>query len=149
MTTLQNDLLEIYNTLVVFNNETIKSQFPTPIEVYYEKDSRVLVLKQKGNTVRLRLPVYYCLGLEDIDENHSTYLTPEGYDSLMYNLQRLINSGELIKDRTCLSPENFGFDIYATDLKEMWKGPGLLGSIRFISGKSRLFKWWIKYKYKL
>lgn len=149
MTTLQNDILEIYNTLILFSDETVKSQFPIPIEVYYEKESRLLVFHQKGNTARLWLPVYYCLGLEDIDENHKTYLIPEDYDTLMFTLKKMINSGELIKDRTTLSPENYGFDIYATNLKELWKGPDIIGSIRFISGKGKLFNWWIKYKYKL
>lgn len=147
MTTLQNDLLEIYNTLVVFNNDTIKSQFPVPIKVWFEPESRLLVFKQKGNTARLWLPNYYCLGLNEIDEKHYTYLLPKDYDSLMYNLQSAINSGECIKERTCLSPEMFGFDIYATDIKDMSKGTKIISEVRFISGKGILFNWWVRYKY--
>lgn len=146
MTVLQNDLLEIYNSLVQFSDLIIKNDFPTPIKVYYEKDSRLLVFENKGVSVRLWNAVYYTLGLESLYE--PTYLLPEDYDSLMYNLQSLINSGELIKDRTCLSPENYGFSIYATNLKEQWKGPELKGNIKFVSGTSWLFKLIVKFKYK-
>ena len=151
MTTLQNDLLEIYNSLVIFNKETIKTQFPSPIKVWYEgKESNgLLAFQQKGNIVRLWLPKYYCLDLDELEGKHYSYLTPEGYDELMFNLQRAINSGELIKDRTCLSPENLGFDIYATDISQQWKGPDFIASMRFVSGKGFLYRWWIEHKYNL
>lgn len=147
MTTLQDDLLEIYNSLVEFNNGTIKSKFPTPIKVNFEKESNLLVFEQGGVSVRLRLPIYYCLGISDIK---NTYLLPKDYDYLMSTLQYLIiDSGELIKPRTCLSPENYGFDIYSVDMKEIWKGPNIIGKVRFISGNSWLFKLIVKFKYKL
>jgi hypothetical protein len=142
MTTLQNDLLEIYNSLVVFSDDTVKSNLPTPIKVWYEKDSRLLVMEQAGVSVRLRFPIYYCLGLEDLYK--PTYLLPEDYDYLMTTMQNLINSGELLKDRINISPEDYGFDVYSVNEKELWKGPGIIGSIRFISGLS----WWFKYRVK-
>jgi hypothetical protein len=148
MTTLQNDILEIYNSLVVFSDDTVKSHFPKPIKVWYEKDSRLLVFEQKGKSVRMGLPVYYCLDLEALD-NKPTYLLPEDYDYLMSNLLDLLNSGELIKDRTALSPENYGFDIYATNIRELWKGPDIIGRVRFVSGTSWLFKFIVRRKYKL
>ena len=86
-------------------------------------------------------------GLEDLEK--PTYLLPEDYDYLMSNLLDLLNSGELIKDRTALSPENYGFDIYATNIRELWKGPDIIGRVRFISGTSWLFKFIVKRKYKL
>lgn len=147
MTTLQNDILEIYNSLVVFSDNTVKTNFPTPILVRYEIESRLLVFEQLGNSVRIGLPVYYCLGLEDIKK--PTYLLPEDYDYLMYTLQSLISSGELIKPRTIISPENYGFSIYAVNLKELFKGPRMIGNIKFISGKSWIFKLFTKLKYKL
>lgn len=147
MTTLQNDILEIYNSLVDFSNSTVNTNFPIPIRVSYEKDSRLLVLEQKGKSVRIWLPVYYCLGLDSI--KGYTYLLPKDYDYLMSNLQYLIGSGELIKPRTCVSPENYGFDVYATESKELWKGPNIIGRVRFISGNSWIFKKFIEYKYKL
>lgn len=148
MTTLQNDLLEIYNSLVIFSDSTIKSGvFTIPIKVFYEKDNRLLVFEQKGKSVRLGLPTYYCLALEDLEK--PSYLLPEDYDYLMASLQSLIMSGDLIKERTCLSPENYGFDIYATNLKELYKGPDVIGRIRFISGNSWLFKLKVKLKYKI
>lgn len=144
---LQDDILEIYNNLVVFSKTTVTTKFPLPIEVHYEKESRLLVLEQKGISVRIGLPVYYCLDLEGIQKK--TYLLPEDYNYLMSTLQELINSGVLIRERTCLSPENYGFDIFSVDLKELWKGPGIVGKVRFISGKSWLFKKLVKRKYKL
>ena len=67
----------------------------------------------------------------------------------MSNLLSLLNSGELIKDRTALSPENYGFDIYAVNMRELQKGPDVIGRVRFISGTSWLFKFIVKRKYKL
>lgn len=147
MTTLQNDLLEIYNSLVVFSSTTITTKFPKPIIVWYEKNSRLLVFEQSGKSVRLGIPIYYCLDLEGIQEK--TYLLPKDYDYLMSTLQELINTGVLINNRTCLSPENYGFDIYGVNIKELWKGPDVLGRIRFVSGKSWLFKKITKRKFKL
>lgn len=147
MTTLQNDILEIYNALVIFNKETIESKFPTPIVVKFDPSSNALVFEQKGVTVRLVLPLYYSLAFEDLEK--PSYLLPEDYDYLMSTLQELIGSGVLIKDRVCVSPENYGFDIYCIDLKEFKKGPDLLGQVRFISGTSWLFKFKTKRKYKL
>lgn len=147
MTELQDDMLEIYNSLVLFSDETVKSNLPKPIKVYYEMSSRLLVFEQGGKSVRLYTPNYYCLDLEGLEKG--TYLLPEDYDYMMSTLLSLISSGDLIKPRICLSPENYGFDIYSVNLNELWKGPNIIGRVRFISGKSRLFKWRIKRKYKL
>ena len=145
MPILQDDLLEIYNSLVMFSDDIIKSKFPLPLRVRYEKESRLLVMETKGKSVRLYLPVYYCLDLEHIQKE--TYLLPEDYDYLMSTLQYLINSGELIRERTIISPENYGFDIYCTNMKELWKGPDIIGRVRFISGKSWFFKMKVRLKY--
>lgn len=147
MTDLQNDLLGIYNSLVLFSNTTITTKFPKPIEVWYEKDSRLMVFEQKGKSVRIPQLVYYCLDLEDIQKK--TYLLPGDYDYLMSTLKELINSGRLLEGRTCLSPENYGFDVYGVNLRELWKGPDILGKVRFISGNSWLFKKLVKHKFKL
>lgn len=147
MTTLQNDLIEIYNSLVLFSDDIIKTPNPTPIKVYYEKESRLLVMEHKGKSVRLWTPTYYCLGLEDLVK--PTYLLPEDYDFLMSELKRVIDSGLLLADRTILSPENYGFDIYATTGEELWKGPEIKAEIIFVSGHGWLFRWLVKRKYKL
>lgn len=147
MTELQDDLLEIYNSLVLFSDETVKSNLPKPIKVFYEMSSRLLVFEQGGKSVRLYTPNYYCLDLESLEKG--TYLLPEDYDYMMSTFLTLISSGDLLKSRVCLSPENYGFDIYLVNLNELWKGPDIIGRIRFISGKSRLFKWRVKRKYKL
>jgi hypothetical protein len=149
MVTLQNDLLEIYNNLVEFSKTTVLTDRPIPITVKYEKDGvgSPLLLEQKGISVRLRLPIYYCLGLDSIKK--PTYLLPDDYNYLMSTLQSMIADDRILDDRTCLSPENYGFDIYAIDLREFSKGPDKIGSIRFISGNSWLFRLFTKWKYKL
>lgn len=147
MTTLQNDIIEIYNNLLIFNKDTLLSSLPLPIKVSYEKDSNSMLFEQKGNSVRLQIPVYYCLGLEDLN-GKPTYLLPKDYDYLMFSLSNLINSGKLIEDRTCVSPENYGFDVYAINTNEFWKGPDLIGSVRFVSGVSWLFKFITRKRYK-
>lgn len=139
---LQEDMIEFYNSLVAFSKTTVDTNVPSPINVRYEKDSRMVVFEQKGISVRSNIPIYYSLGLEDIEK--PTYLLPEDYNYLMSTLRDLINSGKLLEDRTTLSPENYGFDIYSVNIRELWKGPGVIGSIRFISGIS----WWFKFKTK-
>ena len=147
MTTIQDDLLEIYNSLVKFNDETLKSQFPAPIKVWFEPESRMLVFNQKSTTVRLWLANYYSLGLDSIPKSKFTYLLPEDYDTLMWNLSEVIKSGKLLEDRTCLSPENYGFDIYTVDKKDPIRGPQVLGSIRFVSGTGFLFRFLTKLRF--
>lgn len=147
MIELQNDLLDIYNSLVTFSKTTVGTKFPTPIVVWYDKDSRQVVFEQKGKTIRLGVLLYYCLDLESIQKK--TYLLPKDYDYIMSTLKDLINSGVLIRERTCLSPENYGFDIFSVDINEAWKGPNLIGKIRFVSGKSWIFKKIVKYLFRL
>ena len=149
MVTLQNDLLEIYNNLVEFSKTTVLTDRPIPITVKYEKDGvgSPLLLEQKGISVRLRLPIYYCLGLDSIKK--PTYLLPDDYNYLMNTLQSMIADDRILDERTCLSPENYGFDIYAVDLREFSKGPDRIGSVRFVSGNSWLFRLFTKWKYKL
>ena len=147
MTELQSDILEIYNSLVPFSKTTITTKFPKPIEVWYEKNTGLMVFEQKGISVRIRQLVYYCLDLEELQKK--TYLLPNDYDYLMSTLKELINSGRLLDGRTCLSPENFGFDIYGVNLRELWKGPEILGKLKFISGNSWFFKRLVKRRFKL
>jgi len=147
MTELQNDLLEIYNSLVLFSKTTITTKFPKPIEVWYEKETGLMAFEQKGKTVRIPQLIYYCLNLEGL--KNKTYLLPEDYDYLMSTLRELINSGKLLENRVCLSPENYGFDIYGVNNRELWKGPEIIGRMRFISGNSWIFKKIVKHRYKI
>lgn len=147
MTTLQNDLLDIYNQLTVFSKETLEDpKRKKPIVVQYDEDNYQIVFSQGGISVRINHLLYYVLGLEDLKK--PTYLLPNDYDYLMATLLTLTNSGELIKDRTCLSPENYGFDIYAINLKSYGKGPNIIGQVRIVSGVSWFFKLRTKLKYK-
>lgn len=146
MTTLQTDLLDLYNALVPFSAKTLDPKLPCPIKVQFIKNDNQVIFEQGGLSIRLVLPLYYCLGLDSFKK--STYLLPNDYDYLMSTLQSLISSGKLIEDRTCLSPENYGFDIYGVNLKEFNKGPGILGKIRIVSGTSWIFKKYVKFKYR-
>ena len=57
MTTLQDDLIEIYNNLIVFNKDTLVNSNPLPITVKFEKESNSLLFEQVGISVRSGLPV--------------------------------------------------------------------------------------------
>lgn len=144
---IQDDLIELYNSLLVFNKNTITADNPIPIKVSFDKSSNSLVFDQKGFTVRTALPIYYSLGLNDIKK--PTYLLPRDYDYLMQSLSGIVSSGKLLEDKLCISPENYGFDLYLIDLREFWKGPDKIGTIRFISGNSWIFRQIVKFKYKL
>ena len=109
---LQDDLLEMYNALTVFS----KSSLPTkPIKVQIDRQGigSPLVFELGSTAVRLRFPIYYCLGLEDLEK--PTYLLPKDYVNVMETLRSLIMNPVILEERTCLSPENYGFDIYAID----------------------------------
>lgn len=147
MITLQTDIIEVHNSLTIFSDLVIKTDNPKPIDVWFDEGSKSLAFELQGKSIRLPVLNYYCLDLEEL-KNH-TYLLPDDYDKLMYNLQKIINSGELIKERTCLSPENWGFNIFTTSPKDFQKGPDILARIRFISGKSRFFKFKTKLRYNL
>lgn len=151
MTKLQEDLLNIYNSLTIFSKDTITSAFPSPIKVYYELDSRMLVFEQKNHSVRQILPSYYCFDLKRLpNKDNPTYLLPEDYDYLMSNLSNAINSGELLKDRTMVSPTKYGFDIYSVANSTLLQdGPTVLASMKFVSSDSFWFKFKTKRKYKL
>lgn len=147
MTKLQDDLLQIYNALVVFSNSTLSDVVPRPIIVEYSENHNALVFKQKGREVMLQVLNYYCGFLKNIKK---TYLMPKDYDILMGNLSAVIGSGKLLEDRVLVSPETYGFDIYMTDTKstEFKKGPILLGSCRFISDNSWFFRMITKIRYR-
>lgn len=137
MTKLQEDLLNIYNTLVIFNKDTIVNPFPIPIKVRFDKESSFLIYEQRGNIVSLFQPIYYCHGLNNLKP---TLLLPNDYDLLMYNLKAAIDSGKLLEDRTTLTPTEFGFDIYSTDQTELFKGPKLVASCKLVSSNNWLFR---------
>lgn len=146
MTKLQEDIIEIYNNLVLFNHDTLVADNPIPITVKFEKESNSVLFEQHGKSVRLGLPIYYSLGLDDVK---CSYLLPKDYDYLMSSLSGLVAGGKLLDDRVCLSPENYGFDVYCVDLRQFWTGPDVIGRIRFVSGNSWLFRFITKRKYKL
>lgn len=147
MITLQTDLISIYNSLVIFSDLVIKTEDPKPIAVWFDVSTKSLAFELQGKSIRLPILNHYCLDLEELDEK--TYLLPEDYDKLMYHLNKAIQSGELIKERTCLSPENWGFNIFYTNPREIEKGPSILSKIKFISGKSWIFKFKTKLRYNL
>lgn len=140
MLTLQEDLLGIYNSLVGFSKKTLDNRFPQLIRVKF--DDGALSFEQDGMLVRLSTPVFYSLGLNELKKE--TYLLPDDYDYLMMTLSDLIKGGKLLEERTCLSPEDFGFDIYSVNMNSFSEGPQIIGKVRFISG----YSWWFRFKTK-
>lgn len=147
MTRLQDDILEIYNVLQEFSKETLEGPVKFPIKVNYEKDHNSLVFEQKGRKSYVPILNYYCGHLKEIK---NTWLLPEDYNRLMNNLQTVIASGVLIHDRVLVSPEYYGFDIYETIIttKTVSDGPQVMGTARFVSGTSWIFKAITKFKYR-
>ena len=148
MTTLMEDLRTLYNELTVFNEGTVISKLPVPIQVQFDKEYQSLRFEQGAKSLYTHVPVYYSLGLVE-DLSKPTWLLPDDYIYLMDNLQYVIGDPHsyLLQDRTCLSPENYGFDIYYTDPRELWKGPSRIANVKFISGKSWWFKWKVSRQY--
>lgn len=145
MTKLQEDLLEIYNSLVIFSKETLEGPVPIPIKVTYDLEYKALVFNQRGKTVYLQLPNNYSMALSDIKDS---FLLPEDYDYVMLTLSSLIGSGVLLKERTTVAPMKFGFDIYAPDLAKPELGSQVIGKIRFVSSCNPIWKWITSRKYK-
>ena len=145
MTRLQDDLLGVYNSLTDFSMNTLTNPTHLPIRVDYSESLNSLCFEQKGTKIAISVLNYYCENLKELKE---TYLFPEDYDHLMYSLSWVINSGHLLHDRVCLSPEKYGFKIYETSPASYKNGPQLLASVKFVSGNSWLFKRVTKYKYK-
>lgn len=102
MNVYQEDLLEIYNSLTVFNENY-------PVGVTYNKDLRNIVMIQKGISVNVPKLNHYCLELNRISKK---VLSPKDFDNLMGQLKRLIESGVLNYDRLLVSPDKYGLKIY-------------------------------------
>ena len=145
MTKLQEDLLEIYNSLVMFAKETLEGPIPIPIRVTYDMEHKSLVYTQRGKTLYLQLPNYYSMELNQIKDS---FLLPEDYDYNMSTLSSLIGSGVLLKERTTVAPVKYGFNIYSPDLLKIELGSQIIGKIRFVSSCNPIWKWFTNRKYK-
>lgn len=145
MTKLQEDMLEIYNSFVMFSKETLEGPVPIPIKVTFSEEYKSLVYTQRGKTLYVQIPNYYSQNLREIKDS---FLLPEDYDYNMSTLGTLINSGVLIKDRTTIAPVKYGFDIFASDPLKMELGSQVIGKIRFVSSCNPIWKWVINRKYR-
>lgn len=147
MTRLQDDILQIYNTLTDFSKNTLLAPIQLPIKVGYSDSLNSLTFEQRGLKVTLPILNYYCKDLKNLQD---TYLIPKDYDFLMDSLTRMIESGALLHDRVCLSPERFGFKIFDTTpiTTLLREGPQLISEVRFVSGNSWLFRKLIKLRYE-
>ena len=145
MTKLQEDMLEIYNSFVMFSKKTLEGPVPIPIKVSYSEEYKSLIYTQRGKTLYLQIPNYYSKDLMDIKDS---FLLPEDYDYNMSTLGTLISSGILIKERTTVAPMKYGFDLYAPDSLKMELGSQVIGKIRFVSSCNPIWKWVINRKYK-
>jgi len=139
----------MYNNLTEFSKTISTSTNPMPIRVWFDREGieSPLVFEYKGISVRLRLPIYYCLDLEEL-EGKGSYLVPEDYNNLMQSLSDLIYDERVLNDRgIVLSPENMGFDVYAIDIKQFQKGLEFVRGVRFVSGSGWWFRLKTKFKY--
>lgn len=150
MSVLQDDLLEMYNNLTEFSKAVAQAEDPVPIKVWFDKEGieSPLVFEHKGTTVRLRLPIYYCLALEEL-LGKGSYLLAEDYKYLMDTLMSVIHDNRILDNRGILvSPENYGFDVYAIDITQFQKGLELIGRVRFITSNDWWFKAKVKWKFR-
>jgi hypothetical protein len=147
ITGLQDDILEIYNSLVEFSKTTLGGALPVPIRVTYDEKLETLFFEQAGKKIGLWVTNWYAGGLKNLC-GAGSYLMPQDYDYLMATMSGVIESGVLLEEHTCVSPEMYGFDIWATTRREAKEGPKLRAQIRFVSGNSWLFKVRTKIKYK-
>lgn len=147
MTKLQEDIIDIYNTLADFSKDTLLAPVQLPIRVGYSESLNSLTFEQRGRKVSIPVLNYYCKNLKLIKE---TYLIPADYDLLMGSLTRIIDSGSLLNDRVCISPVKYGFEVFETKptFQLVKEGPQMIGKVRFISGNSWLFKKLIKLRYE-
>lgn len=129
MNKYQEDLLEIYNSLTVFNENY-------PVGVTYNKDLRNVVMIQKGISVNVPKLNHYCLGLSRINKK---VLSPRDFDNLMGQLKKLIESGALNYDRLLISPVRYGFKIYRRMNSTQFE-PIQIADLKIITSGGLIFK---------
>jgi hypothetical protein len=144
MIKLQEDFLEIYNNLVELSDSVLGIN-SCPVAISWNQGMGCLEFSCKGKNLFLRTLNYYLIRPDQVPD---TWLLPEDYDALMSGLNRIIKSGKLIQDRLCLVPSLDGFDLYQADTRNLTRGAQYLGTFRFISGRSKWFRWRTKNKYK-
>lgn len=142
MVRLQEDIINIYNSLTDFSNLTLSNQIP--IRVYYEESLNSLCFEQKGKKLSLPTLNHYCLNLKGVD----SYLLPSDYDDLMADLATLIGSGVMLHDRLLIKPINYGFEAYETNPLFMKEGPQMVSRVNFVVGNSWIFRKLVKYNYR-
>lgn len=147
MVRTQDDILQIYNSLTDFSKNTLLSPVQLPIKIEFSESLNSLTFEQQGMKVSIPVLNFYCKNLKYL---HETYLLPRDYDYLMDSLSRIIESGVLLENRVCISPVDYGFEVYNTKpqtalLKE---GPQLIGRLKFVSGVSWIFRKITKLKYE-
>lgn len=129
MNKYQEDLLDVYNSLTVFNENY-------PVGVTYNKDLRNIVMIQKGVSVNIPKLNHYCLELSKINK---CILKPRDFDSFMWQLKKLIESGSLNYDRLLFSPKKYGFDIFRRMNSTQFE-PIKIASLRIITSGGLIFK---------
>jgi hypothetical protein len=141
---LQDDILEIYNSLVELSDAVLGIN-PCPVSVSWNSGTNCLLFECKGKGVYLRALNYYILRPDKLKPG---WLLPEDYDELMSSLSRVIKSSRLLEDRICVIPWGTGFEIYMADQRNLSKGVQFFGSFKIISGTGWWFGWKTKHKYK-
>ena len=73
---------------------------------------------------------------------------PEDTRNLLDTLRSLITSTQLGKDRILISPIKYGMEIYRANPMNLGLGPIKLGTLRFVTSNSWLFRKIVNFKYK-
>ena len=142
MLRLQEDIIDVYNSLTEFSDNTLMNGLP--IRVRYEESMNAVSFEQRGKKVVIQSLNYYCENLKFLN----TYILPIEYDNLMQSLATLIGSGIMIRERLLVAPKAYGFDLYETDGMNLKEGPQKLASIELVFWNSWFFRKYVELIYK-
>lgn len=135
---IDRDLLELYNNL-------INVKVDIPVGVMYSRLNKCLVFTQYSWRMDVGILNYYC---KDLINLRRTVLSPEDTRNLLDTLKSLITSAQLGKDRILISPIKYGMEIYRANPMNLGLGPIKLGTLRFVTSNSWLFRKVVNFKYK-
>lgn len=137
MNVYQEDLLEIYNSMTIFDVNL-------PVIVKYNDDLKSISMEQRGISVNLPLLNHYCLDIEKIKR---TVLLSKDFDKLMSRMEKLIKSSMMNYDRLLISPKKYGFSIYRRT-NSIQYSPIKIEDFEFISSNGFFFRLLVNFKYR-
>lgn len=152
MTEPQEHLRSLFNLLTRFSKRTVQSNYPKPIRVSYDKSNNLVLFNQFGDSIYTEIPLIY--GWWNKLKKY-TYLLPEDYDTVMRDINNVINSGELLNKSVLISPADFGFSVYTSEEKTGGLGffqvtsPQLVLSVKLVSDTTEEFVKQVEEEYDL